>query len=75
MDDYTFYRDADGWIEANIRVFVDHFMASELAGKLALGHRLRMITWVHDTQPPPEYSYTRAVSAHSAVIQLYARSG
>ncbi|KAJ7503894.1 hypothetical protein B0H11DRAFT_2352779 [Mycena galericulata] len=68
MDDYTFYRDADGWIEANIRVFVDHFMASELAGKLALGHRLRMITWVHDTQPPPEYSYTRAVSAHSAVI-------
>ncbi|KAJ7714957.1 hypothetical protein B0H14DRAFT_3171374 [Mycena olivaceomarginata] len=43
--------------------------------KLAIGNRMRMLTWVHDTTPPPDYPYTRAVSAHSAVIQLYARSG
>ncbi|KAJ7807030.1 hypothetical protein B0H14DRAFT_2381537 [Mycena olivaceomarginata] len=34
-----------------------------------------MLTGVHDNQHPPEYPYTRALSAHSAVIQLYARSG
>jgi len=27
MDDYTFYKDDDGWIESNIRIFMDHFMA------------------------------------------------
>jgi hypothetical protein len=61
------------WAEANIR---------ELAVCCALqplptvdGNRMRMLTWVHDTTPPPDYPYTRALSAHSAVIQLYARSG
>jgi hypothetical protein len=45
------------------------------ASKLALGNRMCMLTWVHDSTPPPDYPYTRALSAHSAVIQLYARSG
>jgi hypothetical protein len=75
MDEYTPYRDVDGWIESDIRAFVDYFLASEMACTLALGNRMRMLTWVHDTHHPPEYPYTRAVSAHSAVIQLYARSG
>ncbi|KAK6966750.1 hypothetical protein R3P38DRAFT_3337738 [Favolaschia claudopus] len=34
-----------------------------------------MLTRIYDTLPPPDYPYTRALSAHSAVIQLYARSG
>ena len=34
-----------------------------------------MSTWAHDNTPPPEYPYISAVSAHSAAVQLYARSG
>ncbi|KAJ7678280.1 hypothetical protein DFH06DRAFT_927531, partial [Mycena polygramma] len=75
MDDYTFHRPEDGWIESNIRSYIDFFLAAEMARKLGLGHRMRMMTWIHNTLPPPDYPYTRAVSAHSAVIQLYARSG
>ncbi|KAJ7845201.1 hypothetical protein B0H13DRAFT_2286197 [Mycena leptocephala] len=75
MDEFTFHRDPDGWIESNIRSFVDYFLASEMAQKMAIGNRIRMLTWVHNTHAPPDYPYTRAVSAHSAVIQLYARSG
>jgi len=30
--------------------------------------------WAHDKHPPPDFPYTQATSAHSAV-QLYARSG
>ncbi|KAJ6491528.1 hypothetical protein DFH09DRAFT_1131522 [Mycena vulgaris] len=34
-----------------------------------------MLTWTHNTLPSPDHPYTRAVSTHSAVIQLYTRSG
>ena len=34
-----------------------------------------MSTWAHDNTPPPEYPYLNAASAHSAAVQLYARSG
>ncbi|KAJ7189143.1 hypothetical protein C8R46DRAFT_840632, partial [Mycena filopes] len=75
MDAFTFFTDTDGWIESNTRSFIDFFMSRDTASKLALGNRMRMLTWAHDSLPPPDYPYTRAVSAHSAVIQLYARSG
>ncbi|KAJ7670182.1 hypothetical protein DFH06DRAFT_1125569 [Mycena polygramma] len=72
MDMYTPYTAGDGWIESNIPSFVDYFQAETAASDLALGNRL---TQVHDTVPPPDYPYTRALSAHSAVIQLYTQSG
>ncbi|KAJ7214411.1 hypothetical protein GGX14DRAFT_696616 [Mycena pura] len=75
MDEYTLYTKADGWIESNTRTFADFFLAKGAAELLALGNRLRMLNSVHDNVPPPDYPYTRALSAHSAVIQLYARSG
>ena len=75
MDAYTLFTKADGWIELNTRTFIDFFLAKQEASKLALGNRLRMLTSTHDDLPPPDYPYTRALSAHSAVIQLYARSG
>jgi hypothetical protein len=75
MDAYTLYTTADGWIESSTRNFVDYFMTEAATAKLAQGNRMRMLTGVHDNQHPPEYPYTRALSAHSAVIQLYARSG
>ncbi|KAJ7814368.1 hypothetical protein B0H13DRAFT_2464859 [Mycena leptocephala] len=75
MDAYTLYTKADGWVESNARNFIDFFLAKEAAEKLAHGNKLRMLTSIHDNMPPPDYPYTRALSAHSAVIQLYARSG
>ncbi|KAJ6451739.1 hypothetical protein C8R45DRAFT_766406, partial [Mycena sanguinolenta] len=75
MDTFTLFTKANGWIESNSRNFVDFFLAKEAASKLAHGNRMRMLTGIHDNLPPPEYPYTRALSAHSAVIQLYARSG
>ncbi|KAJ7653611.1 hypothetical protein DFH06DRAFT_1204214, partial [Mycena polygramma] len=66
---------SDGSLLGPIGSFVDYFQAETAASDLALGNRMRMLTQVHDTVPPPDYPYTRALSAHSAVIQLYARLG
>jgi hypothetical protein len=70
MDSFMFHTIADGWIKSNTRSFVDFFLAMSTASKLAIGNRIRMLTWVHDTTHPPDYPYMRALSAHSAVIQL-----
>lgn len=34
-----------------------------------------MSTWAHDQSSLPDFPYLRATSAHSAAVQLYARSG
>jgi hypothetical protein len=75
MEDYTFYRDHDGWVETNIRVFVDYFLAKQTAKALSMAYHCRMATWLYDPQHHPIYPYTKASSAYSAMVQLYARSG
>jgi hypothetical protein len=50
-------------------------MSKQSALDIGIGHGLRMSTWAHDKSSPSDYPYTRAVSAHSAAVQLYARSG
>ena len=75
MDRYSFHREPDGWIESNIRHFVDHFYAISTADSLSLLPKHRMSTWLYDLNPPPPWIYTKATSAYTALIQLYARSG
>ena len=75
MNPYTFYRETDGWIESNIRHFIDHFIAKATADKLSLLPKHRMSTWLYDLNPPPPWIYTKASSAYTALVQLYARSG
>ena len=75
MDEYTFYRPLEGWIESNIRSYIEVTEAKHTASQISIGHDNRMSTWLYDPIPPPEYPYTKALSAHSALIQLYARSG
>jgi Reverse transcriptase (RNA-dependent DNA polymerase) len=75
MDPYTFHREHDGWIESNIRYFVDHFAAKDVANRIALMPKHRMSTWLYDPTPPPPWIYTKAPSAYTALVQLYARSG
>jgi hypothetical protein len=75
MDPYTFHREPDGWIESNICYFVNHFNAISTADRLALLPKHRMSTWLYDPTPPPPWIYTKAFSAYTALVQLYARSG
>src|SRR5882762_3458477 len=75
MEDYTFYRVHDGWIETNIQVFVDYFLAKQTAKALSLAYHCQMATWLYDPQHDPIYPYTKVSSAYSAMVQLYARSG
>ena len=75
MNEYTFHHNTDGWIESSIPHYVDVRMTDHIKSSLGQGHSHRMSTWAHDDTPPPEYPYNRATSAHSAAVQLYARSG
>lgn len=75
MNDFTFHNPTDGWIETNIPHYIDLLLVRRTMLSLSQGHNQRMSTWAHDDTPPPDYPYLTAVSAHSAAIQLYARSG
>ncbi|KAJ7895328.1 hypothetical protein B0H13DRAFT_1624445, partial [Mycena leptocephala] len=75
MDEYTFHSQRDGWIESNIRQLVETLMATNTSDTLSIGHHQRMLTSIYDTREPPDFPYTRAFSAYSATVQLYARSG
>jgi hypothetical protein len=75
MNEYTFFRDGDGFIESNIPHFVDTYSAIFQAQELAAGYSRRMSILGFDDTPPPSYPYLKAASAHSAAVQLYARSG
>ena len=75
MNDFTFHSRTDGYIESNVSSYVDARLSRHSVVEMGIGHSLRMSTWAHDKHPPSDYPYTRAVSAHSAAVQLYARSG
>jgi hypothetical protein len=75
MNDFTFHHSTDGWIESNITQYIGMRMEQLSEMRLRQTHGQRIPTWVHDSNPPPEYPYSKATSAHSAAIQLYARSG
>ncbi|KAJ7143111.1 hypothetical protein C8R43DRAFT_891911 [Mycena crocata] len=75
MDEYNFYSERDGWIESNVRQLTDMMLIQNTADTLAIGHRQRMLTSIYEPRPPPEFPYTRAYTAYSATVQLYARSG
>jgi hypothetical protein len=53
MEDFALYRDSDGWIESNIRTFVDYFMARQTAKSLSSGQHRRMTTWIYNPQSHP----------------------
>ncbi|KAJ7043791.1 hypothetical protein C8F04DRAFT_890972, partial [Mycena alexandri] len=74
MDDFCFFTNLDGWIESNIRSFFDKSAARSASIEAGIAHQ-RMAYDLHDKTTPPEWSYTHAFSAYSAVVQLYAQSG
>jgi hypothetical protein len=46
-----------------------------LASTLAHAYHYCMATWLYDLWSQPLYPYTKASSAYSAMVQLYAHSG
>ncbi|KAK0220176.1 hypothetical protein IW262DRAFT_1273548, partial [Armillaria fumosa] len=75
MDEYTFWMPADGWIESEIKSFMNSSLTKAKVQELAIGHQHRMASWLYDQCPPPTFLYTHVISAYLAAIQLCARSG
>ena len=75
MDKFMFYRSHDGWIESNIRAFVDHFVTQASSHELLKKHRYRMAKWLYDPHPPLTYLYIKATAVYSVAVQWYAQSG
>jgi hypothetical protein len=75
MDEFTLYTSSDGWIEANPREYTNQALIRMTLNKLASSHSLRMAKSKYETRAPPMQPYTRALSAYTATVQLYARSG
>ncbi|TFK17261.1 hypothetical protein FA15DRAFT_736109 [Coprinopsis marcescibilis] len=75
MNPYTLYHQKDGWIESDIANYIDLRMTRRTSTKLGTTKGLRMATWAHNSTAPPEFPYTKAISAYSATVQLYTRSG
>ncbi|KAF8164190.1 hypothetical protein BJ912DRAFT_864156 [Pholiota molesta] len=71
MDPFTPYDENNGFIEANLNNFINNALVQKTPTCLPplIGHKC-----LYDSLLPPEYPYTRAVSAFSASIQLYSRS-
>ncbi|KAJ7693223.1 hypothetical protein B0H17DRAFT_902779, partial [Mycena rosella] len=74
MDEFTFHTAADGWIESNIRNYVNKSQILGASNRTAAGHQQRMSTYLCDAKAPHEYTYMTAYSAYSAIVQLYAHS-
>ena len=75
MNDYTYTRDSDGWIESNICIYMDLLLVQKTGLELSMGHHQRMATWLYHKPNPPPFVYHRATSTYTAAVQLYARSG
>jgi hypothetical protein len=48
MDEYTFYRPIDGWIESHIHTFMDYFLTKATSDKLTISHWYQMAMWLYD---------------------------
>lgn len=75
MDPFTFYRSKNGWIESNVQDLMSNDAISQTQASLGYHRGNRMASWLYNPGPHPQYPYIRAVSAYSALVQLYARSG
>ncbi|KAF8955401.1 hypothetical protein BDZ97DRAFT_1740218, partial [Flammula alnicola] len=75
MDDYTPYTENSGFIEQNIFSFVDTCLAKAQITQVPSLSSSILLPCCYNSDPPPEYAYTRALSAYSAVVQLYLRTG
>jgi hypothetical protein len=74
LDEYTVFGRNHGWLESGIASTVEKIRI-RTSDRLITRKSTRMATDIYDRNSHPQYPYTHAVSAYSAVVQLYARSG
>ncbi|KAK7027262.1 hypothetical protein VNI00_015351 [Paramarasmius palmivorus] len=74
MDDYTLFSKTHSYIESNPFLYISNILARRSAYEASFRPASTLLHTLHDLTPPPTYPYTRATSAYSAVVQLYARS-
>ncbi|KAK7032095.1 Nucleosomal histone H3-Lys79 methylase [Paramarasmius palmivorus] len=74
MDDFTLFSKTHSYIESNPFLYISNILAHRSAYEASFRPASTLLHTLHDLTPPPTYPYTRATSAYSAVVQLYARS-
>jgi hypothetical protein len=75
MDLFMLFSPSHGFVESSISSFVDFSLARSASLSLDTCHQPLPPLPLFDNTPPPPYPYTKAASSHSAMVQLYARSG
>lgn len=73
MDEFALHSERLGWIETGTQEVIEHEWNRDAMKELE--KKPRMATQLYDGIPHPPYPYTRAISAFSATVQLYIRSG
>ena len=75
MPDFVLHAPSLGYIDASsIPATIRNLNASSLLSDPLSRPNLTLFRSLYDTHPPPLHPYTRASSAFSATVQLYARS-
>ncbi|GBE78620.1 hypothetical protein SCP_0115090 [Sparassis crispa] len=74
MDRYTLYSPIDGYIESNIPSYITQAIVYTDCSRAASRPYHTLSLALYDNHCPPDHPYTRASSAFSALVQLYARS-
>lgn len=75
MNPYTAWTPTAGYIESNISDFVINTLVAETCREFKFDTHFHMPSYRFPSFSPPSYPYERAVSAYSATVQLYIRSG
>lgn len=75
MDDFVVHTNEDGYVESGIQTFVQYHLAYNTAIGMDRENDLRMNRTLFEAFDIPEHPYTRGVSAYSAEVQLFIRSG
>ncbi|KAI0361274.1 hypothetical protein OH77DRAFT_1391885 [Trametes cingulata] len=74
LPDYTLHSPAHGYVESNLQSFLASHASSLASHSDRLRPNLLLFRPLYDQHTPPPHPYTRASSAYSAAVQLYARS-
>ena len=74
MDDYMPFTASNGFIESNLLSFISSTYHSTFSASLDTLHVPTFLS-LYSTIPPPAYPYLKALTAFSAALQLYLRSG
>jgi len=74
MDSFTLFSPSPGYIEGSLHKALNNALIATLTTKPDLHLRALSFLLLYDPTPPAQHPYTRASSAYSALVQLYARS-